>query len=185
MYGSSHGSTVQGGLHGHGMRSTSTWPARKQVGNVTRSPIPTIVKRPRAVAALQGNRLFTRPAFAALQGKRLFTRPAFAALQGKRLFTRPAFAALQGKRQVVRSGEPLLRCRASGKQGINHSEHELETLVGPVSESRSQHMIRHGGVLRSFPRCRFYTFGNRWLATHGSVQSCARAGAREQNSLVV
>jgi hypothetical protein len=89
---------------------------------------------------------------------------AFAALQGKRLFTRSVF---EGKRQVVRScvidnkglgqtRKNKVRARAvQGKQGRNHSEHALETLVDPVTESRNQHMIRHGGGLRSCPRCRF------------------------------
>jgi hypothetical protein len=113
---------------------------------------------------------------------------AVAALQGKRLFARPVF---EGKRQVVRScvignkgpgqtRKNKVRARAvQGKQGRNHSEHALETLVGLVTESRNQHMIRHGGGLRSCPRCRFYTLGHRWLAPNGSVQSCARAGAKE------
>ena len=43
-------------------------------------------------------------------------------------------------------------------------------IVGPASESREEHLRRHGGGIRSCPRCRYYRFPS-WGATYGSFES--------------
>ena len=48
--------------------------------------------------------------------------------------------------------------------------------MGPASESRAEHLRRHEGGLRSCPRCRYYLFGDTWMATYGSFES--RCGPR-------
>jgi hypothetical protein len=54
----------------------------------------------------------------------------------------------------------------------------MEALVGPATETRKEHELRHGNGMRSCPRCRWYRWGDRWLVTYGSV-SHARAGPRQ------
>jgi hypothetical protein len=51
----------------------------------------------------------------------------------------------------------------------------MESLVGPVTETRKEHELRHGTGMRTCPRCRWYEWGHRWMATYGSV-SHAHAG---------
>ena len=46
--------------------------------------------------------------------------------------------------------------------------------VGSVTESREEHLSRHGGGLRSCPRCKWYRLSSSWLSTYGS---CTRPGA--------
>ena len=43
----------------------------------------------------------------------------------------------------------------------------LALLVGPVTESREAHLARHGGGMRSCPRCRWYLHGQRWTNAYG------------------
>ena len=42
--------------------------------------------------------------------------------------------------------------------------------VGPVSESREEHLRRHDGGRNDCPRCRFYLFGAGWMRTYGSAK---------------
>ena len=49
--------------------------------------------------------------------------------------------------------------------------------VGPVTETREEHLRRHGGGLRSCPRCKWYRLSSSWLCTYGS-RVRASAGAR-------
>ena len=55
----------------------------------------------------------------------------------------------------------------------------MEEMVGPVTETKEQHLKRHDGGLRARPRCHFYKFGHRWLSAHGHVKETARAGPRQ------
>ena len=50
----------------------------------------------------------------------------------------------------------------------------LAAMVGPVTESREARLRRHSGGLRSCPRCRWYGFGHRWIATYGSTNNFSR-----------
>ena len=49
--------------------------------------------------------------------------------------------------------------------------------IGPVTETREENLRRHGGGLRSCPRCKWYRFSSCWLSTYGS-RVRAIAGAR-------
>jgi len=50
--------------------------------------------------------------------------------------------------------------------------------VGPVTETKEQHLKRHSGGLRSCPRCRYYQRGQQWARAHGHVAETSRAGPR-------
>ncbi len=54
----------------------------------------------------------------------------------------------------------------------------IEDLVGPVTETKADHLQRHGGGLRSCPRCRWYVHGEKWARTHGRIRDL-RAGPRD------
>ena len=47
---------------------------------------------------------------------------------------------------------------------------DLLEMVGPVTETKEDHLERHSGGRRSCPRCRFYLFGSKWTEKHGSFQ---------------
>ena len=51
-----------------------------------------------------------------------------------------------------------------------------ESLVGPVEETKEQHLARHDGGRRDCPRCRYYKHGRAWALAHGRVRECQRAG---------
>ena len=51
------------------------------------------------------------------------------------------------------------------------------TFIGSVAESQEEHLKRHGGGLRSCPRCRWYLHGKSWLASYGGT-SMQSAGPR-------
>lgn len=55
---------------------------------------------------------------------------------------------------------------------------DWSTLVGSVTESREEHLDRHGGGLRSCPRCKWYLRSSQWLASYGgtSLQSAGPRG---------
>ena len=41
-------------------------------------------------------------------------------------------------------------------------------LVGPVTESKAEHLRRHSGFHAKCPRCRFYRSGGRWHTVYGT-----------------
>ena len=50
-------------------------------------------------------------------------------------------------------------------------EQSMDVLVGPVSETREQHMERHGkGGHPKCPRCKYYKFGEKWAKAYGSIE---------------
>ena len=88
---------------------------------------------------------------------------------------------------AIRAAVPLLAIRAAVggaaviqqrpiRSGPNNTSSEL---VGLVTETREEHLHRHGGGMRSCPRCRWYKLGPRWVASYGYLESC-RAGPRER-----
>ena len=42
----------------------------------------------------------------------------------------------------------------------------IADLVGPASETREAHLLRHGGGQLTCPRCRYYVHGTAWTATY-------------------
>ena len=54
-------------------------------------------------------------------------------------------------------------------------------LVGPVTESKADHLRRHNGFHAKCPRCRFYKNGERWRVDYGTVEDPRfKAGSRGQ-----
>ena len=51
--------------------------------------------------------------------------------------------------------------------------------VGPISETKEEHLLRHGGGRRTCPRCRWYKFGPGWMKQHGGVREARVAGPRD------
>ena len=51
-------------------------------------------------------------------------------------------------------------------------------MVGPVTESKEDHLRRHEGGLRSCPRCRFYQRQDSWSQAYGLIGETSRAGPR-------
>ena len=51
---------------------------------------------------------------------------------------------------------------------LRGAEHSVD--VGPVSESRQEHLRRHDGGRDDCPRCRFYLLGEGWIRAYGSTQ---------------
>ena len=47
----------------------------------------------------------------------------------------------------------------------------IADLVGPASETREAHLLRHGGGQLTCPRCRYYVHGTAWTATYGSCMA--------------
>ena len=54
--------------------------------------------------------------------------------------------------------------------------------MGPASESRPEHLLRHEGGLKPCPRCRYYLFSDTWMATYGSFESGRCLDARLSHS---
>ena len=52
-----------------------------------------------------------------------------------------------------------------------------DATVGSVRESREDHLARHGGGLRTCPRCRWHARGAEWVCSDGMFvrQQCSRA----------
>ena len=59
---------------------------------------------------------------------------------------------------------------------------EEDTGLGPASESRPEHLLRHEGGLKPCPRCRYYLFSDTWMATYGSFESGRCLDARLSHS---
>ena len=58
-------------------------------------------------------------------------------------------------------------------------------LVGPVAESKADHLRRHSGFDAKCPRCRFYKFGGRWHTAYGTIDDPrCRAKSRSQAAVV-
>ena len=57
----------------------------------------------------------------------------------------------------------------------------LDPVVGKVEETRADHLKKHGGGLRTCPRCRFYKHGDVWTCSYGKLNPAERglAGPRE------
>ena len=67
---------------------------------------------------------------------------------------------------------PLEPCRRATETSARRTQSadgatSLAQVVGPVTESREAHLQRHGGGLRSCPRCRWYLHGHRWMGSYG------------------
>jgi hypothetical protein len=56
--------------------------------------------------------------------------------------------------------------------------------LGPVTESRADHLSRHGGGMSNCPRCRFYTFGQRWFVAYGQVVDPRRPVVNNREQMV-
>ncbi len=52
-----------------------------------------------------------------------------------------------------------------------------DAVVGSVREGREEHLARHGGGLRTCPRCRWHKRGAEWVCSYGKFvrQQCSRA----------
>ena len=73
----------------------------------------------------------------------------------------------------AQSGQPERQQHAQRDGGPS----DWSAFVGSVAESREEHLKRHGGGLRSCPRCRWYLHGKNWLASYGGC-SLESAGPR-------
>ena len=60
----------------------------------------------------------------------------------------------------------------------NDSDETFDTLLGLASETRAEHLQRHGGGRKTCMRCRFYLFGDAWTATYGSYAAQSPGKAR-------
>lgn len=67
-----------------------------------------------------------------------------------------------------------------GEKVVGRRLGEVDEMVGPVTETREEHLRRHAGGWRGCPRCRWYLFGHRWQATYGSVDAALRVGPRDR-----
>ena len=70
---------------------------------------------------------------------------------------------------------------AASQRPAKRTGEELAKLVGPVTESREQHLRRHKNGMKSCPRCRYYSRLDTWTRSYGHVKEAASAGPR--NSL--
>ena len=66
------------------------------------------------------------------------------------------------------------------RQRTSHTDMDF---LGSSSESRTDHLARHGGGRRDCGRCRFYMWGAKWMKAYGQVpalhQPKGRSGGRE------
>ena len=86
-------------------------------------------------------------------------------------------------RRAVRLGRQVAESKKQThqKQAARESHKAaMEEMVGPVTETKEQHLKRHDGGFRACARCHYYyKFGHRWLSAHGHVKEIARAGPRQ------
>lgn len=85
----------------------------------------------------------------------------------------------RGQKRARSSGSTPATCgrRPGGPLAAGgEADDDLENLVGMVSETKEEHLKRHGGGRRTCPRCRFYLHGDRWLAAYGT--SVVRVGGQ-------
>ena len=67
---------------------------------------------------------------------------------------------------------------AASQRPAKRTGEELAKLVGPVTESREQHLRRHKNGMKSCPRCRYYSRLDTWTRSYGHVKEAASAGPR-------
>jgi hypothetical protein len=103
----------------------------------------------------------------------------------QRLVPAAASAASRGKLGDKRPESRASVCKAKRSVGTTRRSTTrlpiatMEALVGPVTETRKEHELRHGKGMRNCPRCRWYLWGHRWMASYGSI-SHDRAGPRKK-----
>ena len=94
----------------------------------------------------------------------------------------PRILKQKGPTAPRRRSDPAVVPQRQPKISQSHSplptgEADWMEFVGPVTETREEHLRRHGGGLRSCPRCKWYRLSSSWLCTYGS-RVRASAGAR-------
>ena len=73
---------------------------------------------------------------------------------------RKADASSSGAKKGAAAAPPAKRQRTS---------HTDVDFLGPSSQSRADHLARHGGGRRDCGRCRFYMWGAKWMQAYGQV----------------
>ena len=80
--------------------------------------------------------------------------------------------------RTCRLGASASRAKPKRCRG-NPVEEGFAAFIGFASETREQHLRRHGGGLRSCARCNYYLQGPAWIATYGSCAAPSGPRRRE------
>ena len=85
----------------------------------------------------------------------------------------PEVVATRGATTERMEATKAPRCRVTTPTGDD------DTDVGPISETREEHLRRHGGGRRSCPCCRWYIYGPEWAKHHSCMKESRIAGLRD------
>ena len=83
-----------------------------------------------------------------------------------------AASSPRAKRRSLRDEvESTAGASSSGLQPRSDQIQSIQEFVGPSTETREAHLLRHGGGQLTCPRCRYYVHGTAWTATYGSCMA--------------
>ncbi len=145
-------------------------------------------QQPCGSRSLVGARQTTPPKRRRVSAQSPYEKEALPATRGEEVnFATTLLPALKRSRQssdsrslVSEMQGSAKRRKVSAKSPYTNKSFPAQTVravldVGPVSESKEDHLRRHDGGRNDCPRCRFYVFGAGWMRAYGSVQDPRRS----------